>query len=177
MDSGVIRLNLTNAGSGYTSAPTVTISGGGGSGAQAIASIAGGRVIGVGVTYHGTGYTGAPTVTITGGGGTGATATATIGNWAWGGTADLGSYLSEQILSTTMFRAYRSIGGDSTSVGRREIAARCMAYLMLRAVGTLTPLSNPGSPAQFLAALLTADAANWTSEGWFGGAYGKVLTW
>lgn len=97
--------------------------------------------------------------------------------WGWGGTNDVGSYSSEQILSTTMFRVYRSLGGDSTSVSRREFAARCMAYLMLRAVGTLAPMSNPSSPAQFLTALLTADAGNWTSEGIFGGAYGKVLTW
>lgn len=97
--------------------------------------------------------------------------------WGWGGANDVGGYSSEQILSTTMFRVYRSIGGDSTSVGRREFAARCMAYLMLRAVGTLSPVSNPNSPALFLNALLTADAGNWTSEGVFGGAYGKVLTW
>ena len=76
-----------------------------------------------------------------------------------------------------MFRVYRSIGGDSTSLTRREFAARCMAYLMLRAVGTLTPMSNPNTPAQFLDALLTADAGNWTSAGVFGGAYGKVFTW
>jgi len=97
--------------------------------------------------------------------------------WGWGGSQDLGGYNSEQILATTMFRVYRSIGGDSTSVGRREFAARCMAYLMLRAVGTLTPMSNPGSPAQFLAALVAVDALNWTSEGIFGGAYNKVFTW
>ena len=97
--------------------------------------------------------------------------------WGWGGANDVGGYSSEQILSTTMFRVYRSIGGDSTNVGRREFAARCMAYLMLRAVGTLTPLSNPGTPAAFLTALLAADAGNWTSEGVFGGAYGKVLAW
>ena len=48
---------------------------------------------------------------------------------------------------------------------------------MLRAVGTLTPMSNPNTPALFLNALLTADAGNWTSEGIFGGAYGKVFTW
>ncbi|MEN9905050.1 MAG: hypothetical protein RLZZ555_1615 [Pseudomonadota bacterium] len=97
--------------------------------------------------------------------------------WGWGGANDVGGYSSEQILSTTLFRAYRSIGGDSTSLARREFAARCMAYLMLRAVGQLTPASNPASPAQFLAALQTADAGNWTSEGVFGGAYGKVLAW
>jgi zinc metalloprotease ZmpB len=97
--------------------------------------------------------------------------------WGWGGPNDDLGYLSEQILSTTLFRVYRSIGGDSTSLSRREFAARCMAYLMLRAVGTLTPMSNPSAPAQFLDALLTADAGNWTSAGMFGGAYGKVLTW
>lgn len=97
--------------------------------------------------------------------------------WGWGGVNDDTGYSSEQILSTTMFRVYRSIGGDSTSVSRREFAARCMAYLMLRAVGTLTPMSNPGTPALFLAALITADAGDWTSEGVFGGAYGKVFTW
>jgi len=97
--------------------------------------------------------------------------------WGWGGVNDVGGYSSEQILSTTMFRVYRSIGGDSISVARREFSARCMAYLMLRAVGTLTPMSNPGSPAQFLAALLAADALNWTSEGVYGGAYGKVFIW
>lgn len=97
--------------------------------------------------------------------------------WGWGGANDVGGYESEQILSTTLFRAYRSIGGDSVHVNRREFAARYMAYLILRAVGTLTPMSNPGSPAQLLSALLAADALNWTSEGVFGGAYGKVLTW
>jgi zinc metalloprotease ZmpB len=97
--------------------------------------------------------------------------------WGWGGANDVGGYSSEQILSTTLFRAYRSIGGDSTSLARREFAARCMAYLVLRAVGQLTPASNPASAAQFLAALQTADAGNWTSEGVFGGAYAKVLAW
>ena len=103
--------------------------------------------------------------------------------WGWGGVNDTGigpfnpGYQSEQILSTTMFRAYRSIGGDSTLFTRREFAARCMAYLMLRAVGTLTQISNPSSPDLFLDALLVADADDWISEGIFGGAYGKVLTW
>ena len=97
--------------------------------------------------------------------------------WGWDGPNDDNGYSSEQILSTTLFRVYRSIGGDSTDVSRREFAARCMSYLILRAVGTLTPMSNPNTPALFLAALLAADAGDWTSEGVFGGAYGKVLTW
>lgn len=97
--------------------------------------------------------------------------------WGWGGANDVGGYSSEEILSTCMFRIYRAIGGDSTRLTRREFAARTTAYLMLRAVGTLSPVSNPGDPALFLDALQTADAGDWTTEGLFGGAYEKVLAW
>lgn len=73
-----IYMNTSGFGSGYTSVPAVTISGGGGSGAQAVAVLASGAVIAIHVTVPGSGYTSAPTVSITGGGGTGAAATATI---------------------------------------------------------------------------------------------------
>ena len=52
-----------NGGSGYTSAPTVTITGGGGTGATATAILQNGTVIGINVTSPGVGYTSAPTVT------------------------------------------------------------------------------------------------------------------
>lgn len=178
-EQSVAAITVNNGGTGYTSSPTVTITGGGGTGATAVVpswGVSGGAVTTVVVARPGRNFTSTPTVVFTGGG-TGATATAVLGTWGWGGGMDQGGYLSEEILSTTMFRAYRAIGGDSASVSRREFAARCMTYLMLRAVHTLTPTSNPSSPAQFLTALLTADAGNWTSEGIFGGAYGKVLTW
>jgi hypothetical protein len=97
--------------------------------------------------------------------------------WGWGGALDFGSYSSEQILSTTLFRVYRSIGGDSTSVSRREFAARATAFLTLGAIGTLTPATNPGDPDGFADALYLADAVHWTSEGVFGGAYHKVIRW
>lgn len=81
----VTSLSLTNAGSGYTSVPTVTIEGGGGSGATAHAVI--GTVPGTS-EYHtviavvldepGSGYTGNPTVIIDGGAGHSAAATARI---------------------------------------------------------------------------------------------------
>ncbi|HKS22733.1 MAG TPA: C25 family cysteine peptidase [Thermoanaerobaculia bacterium] len=73
--SSVSIINLTNGGAGYTSAPLVTISGGGGTGAQATASVSGGQVVAVTITNGGTGYTSTPTVSF-GGPGTGATATA-----------------------------------------------------------------------------------------------------
>lgn len=75
----VTFLKLTAAGSGYTSAPTVSFSGGGGSGATAQAYISNGAVLGFRMLTLGSGYTSAPTVTLSGGGGTGAAATATVG--------------------------------------------------------------------------------------------------
>lgn len=75
---------MTNGGSGYTSVPTVSFTGGGGSGAVGIACLgADGVIYGVYVTVPGSGYTSAPTVGFSGGGGSGATATAAIGcnNW------------------------------------------------------------------------------------------------
>ena len=75
----VDNIVLTSGGSGYVSAPTVTISGGGGTGATATASIDNnGVVVAINLTTVGSGYTVPPTVGITGGGGVGATAYATI---------------------------------------------------------------------------------------------------
>jgi len=73
----VASLSVTDGGSGYTSAPTVSFSGGGGSGAAATAVI-GGRVSSVSITNRGQEYTSAPTVSFSGGGGSGAAATATL---------------------------------------------------------------------------------------------------
>jgi hypothetical protein len=59
----VIGATITNGGSGYTSAPTVTITGSG-SGAAATATISGGVVTGITITSAGSGYTGGATITI-----------------------------------------------------------------------------------------------------------------
>jgi len=62
---GVSAINITNGGSGYSSAPNVSISGGGGSGATATATLnLFGIVASVTVTNPGSGYSSAPTVTI-----------------------------------------------------------------------------------------------------------------
>ncbi len=82
--TGIKTIAVTNGGSGYTTAPTVTFSGSGG--ATATATILGGRVTAINldrdplaVTFFNEGkYTTVPTITISGGGGSGATATATI---------------------------------------------------------------------------------------------------
>ncbi len=84
-----IVLTLTNGGSGYTSAPTVTISGGGGTGAAATASVSAGVITGLTLTSPGSGYSAtatpaisvtisAPPTPATGAAGTQATASASI---------------------------------------------------------------------------------------------------
>lgn len=81
LSSSVATITLQNAGTGWTSAPTVNLSGGGGSGATAVAvgaAISNGQVGSVTVTNGGSSYSSAPTVTFSGGGGTGAAATAVI---------------------------------------------------------------------------------------------------
>jgi hypothetical protein len=97
--------------------------------------------------------------------------------WAWGGQMDDLDYGSEQILSTTLFRIYRAIGGDSADLAQKRFASRSMLYLILRAVSTLTPATNPEMPGEFANALMTADLLDWTSEKLAGGAYTKVIRW
>ena len=75
--SVVPSISVTAAGSNYGSVPAVEISGGGGFGATAVATINGSnQVSGITITNPGRGYTSTPTVTISGGGGSGATADA-----------------------------------------------------------------------------------------------------
>ena len=68
---GVLYITRNFGGTGFLSIPTVTISGGGGTGATGVAVLDGTGVRNIYVTNRGTGYTSAPTVAITGGGGTG----------------------------------------------------------------------------------------------------------
>ena len=63
--AGVITgIAVTSGGTGYTSAPTVVISGGGGTGATATATVSAGVITGITVNSGGTGYTSVPTIAI-----------------------------------------------------------------------------------------------------------------
>lgn len=81
--NAVSSITITEAGTGYTAAPTITFSGGGGSGANAVASIStfAQGTVSILVTNGGTGYTNSANtvVTITGGGGTNAAGQAIVG--------------------------------------------------------------------------------------------------
>lgn len=77
--AGVASIAVTAGGSGYTSAPTVTLTPPTlGSIATATALVVGGAVVGVTVDAPGDGYTDPPGITFTGGGGTDAAASATL---------------------------------------------------------------------------------------------------
>ncbi|HJX44078.1 MAG TPA: hypothetical protein VJ352_10415 [Geodermatophilus sp.] len=99
--------------------------------------------------------------------------------WAWGGANDVGGYASEQILSTTHFRLYRSLGGDAAQVARRQQAARLTVYLVYRAIGSLAtnPVTPTPSPTVFVSALQNADVGTADFEGHRGGAVQKVVRW
>ncbi len=60
----VTSVTVSDGGNGYDAPPRVSLSGGGGSGAEAVASIEGGRVVSISVTSAGSGYTSAPSVAI-----------------------------------------------------------------------------------------------------------------
>ena len=67
----IIDLKITNGGGGYVTAPIVTITGGGGTGATARTYIRAGKVAVIELLTPGSGYTSAPTVTLVGGNGNG----------------------------------------------------------------------------------------------------------
>jgi hypothetical protein len=106
--------------------------------------------------------------------------------WGWGGEIALHpfddakdpiGYKNEQILSSTMFRFYRSIGGDAADIMMKRFAANMVCHIMLVAIQTLTPATNPPDAAHFASALIGADLADWSQEGITGGAYRKVIRW
>ena len=72
----VQSISIYEGGSGYTESPTVTITGGGGSGATAESRVVNGVVTTINVTNKGSGYTTTPTVTISAAPATGTTAKA-----------------------------------------------------------------------------------------------------
>ena len=61
----VSSITITAGGTGYNNVPTITVSGGGGTGATATAEIYSGAVTKITVTNIGSGYTSTPTITIT----------------------------------------------------------------------------------------------------------------
>jgi hypothetical protein len=70
-----------------------------------------------------------------------------------------GGYFEEQLLSSSLFRLYRAIGGDSAYEFTRKRAAEYVAYLILRAIALLGPAATvpARSVDHFVSALIDAD--------------------
>ena len=104
--------------------------------------------------------------------------------FAWGGSRDAAGALERrQIMSTTMFRAYRCTGGDSVhgnaavQLARRSFAARYLSFLMIGGVGTMSSAVPPASVLDFETAVIDFDVTNPDFEGHPGGAFHKVIRW
>lgn len=106
-------INLIAGGFGYSDPPTVTISGGGGTGAVASPILLDGVVTGIEMVSRGTGYTSVPTVTITGGGGEGALAEAvvTIGYSGAQRVEDINAYVL-----TDEYHVYKCLDNYNNSI-------------------------------------------------------------
>lgn len=124
--------------------------------------------------------------------------------WAWNGTLldpgvtrddlDPDGYLGEEILSSTLFRLYRAIGGDTVAPDgeparhHRQRAAAYIAYLTVWAIKLLGPAqTSPSTPTILATALSEVDAATGVFDVQIypptifsprrGGALRKVVRW
>ena len=118
--------------------------------------------------------------------------------WSWGGTMHeaaartpntdglaLKGYRSEQILSTTLFRLYRCLGGDTTrndqdapDVDARELASHYSVFLIMKAIQLLG--MPPLRAEEFADALMQADVATvnpFQVSGRVGGCAHKLIRW
>ncbi len=154
--NGVTGITLVTAGSGYATAPTVTITpavGDTGTGATAVATVSGGVVTAITVTNLGSNYLLAPTVNITGGGGTGATAQATVTMGSVGAITltNAGSGYSKAPYVTltggggTGAVARAMLNGDLVLDGKNLVEGFDMEFGRMNAVLGSTP--NPLTPA------------------------------
>lgn len=107
IDDGIVSVAVSNGGTGYTSAPTVAITGTGGAGATATATVVNGVVTAVTITNPGSGYETA-SVAFSGGGGSGAAATANIGDVA-------NPFISALATITPQINARAYVSGPNTT--------------------------------------------------------------
>ncbi len=95
--------------------------------------------------------------------------------WAWFGPNWNTQYGGEQVLSSTMFRAYLCTGGSATELAYRLFASQYMFYLIVQGCGLMT--ATTGDPTVFVNALIQADMTTASFEGQTGGTNYKVIRW
>jgi hypothetical protein len=105
--------------------------------------------------------------------------------WAFGGTQDDKQDGAEQILCTTLFRAYLAIGGDtsandtSTWYDTRTWASKYLVYLIVGGIASLatSPITPTPTADVYVTAMMNADAGVLGFDGQPGGAIRKVIRW
>ena len=140
--SGVTAIPVSTGGAGYIGAPMVAISGGGGTGATAYATVnSSGVLTSIVITSAGTGYTSIPTVTLTGGG---ATTLATLG------TVTLGTNTSGGV--TFIGSGITSLGAASTYTGATLVTGGTLKLDLNGGVNGSSGITINGSGAKLLQA-------------------------
>ena len=109
----ILGLDIVSGGVNYTSLPTITVTGGGGSGAIFEPVVFDGQIIDITLVARGLGYTSTPTVTVTGGGGTGAVLRAVL-NLAYSGANKLED--SNFYVMTDDFNVYKCLDNNNNSL-------------------------------------------------------------
>lgn len=100
---------------------------------------------------------------------------AVTAGWGWFGANWNTQYGGEQVLSTTLFRLYRALGGDSANIATQRRAAETTAFLIFKAIGLMT--STTQFPTVYEALMETADKTTADFKGIPGGALHKVIRW
>jgi len=166
---GVTATGLTASGTGFIDTPFVQITGGGGTGATANATVdANGNLTGIVMTNPGTGYTSAPTFTLIGGGSASSgsiTGTATlVANGAGGGLIKQGT-------------GTLALAANNTYTGGTTITAGTIAINSAAALGTGTLTINAGGIDNTTANTITsANAQTWNADFAYGGTRNLNLT-
>jgi hypothetical protein len=134
----ITKINITNQGTNYTSTPTISFSGGGGSDAAATAIMqetsTNNEVKSITITNAGSGYTSVPTISFSGGGGSDAAATAERG----GTITNAGTLFKNVDLSTGSRYVAIKGAGPSTTIATASSA---------KYIDTITVDYFGGSPA------------------------------
>ena len=124
--NSVIGVNLVSPGSGYTSAPTVALAGGGGTGATAVANTAtaSGVITSVTLTNGGSGYTAPPNVSISP---AGATFQAVVASGAVTGAQLTGSnYCYSPTAAPTIAFSTSPTGSNASGTVNMNTSAKCI---------------------------------------------------
>ena len=188
----VTILNVVTGGNGYVSAPAVSITGGGGSGATATANLTGGAVTSYTVNSPGSGYSSPPTVTVAAPPQNLSFATF----WSNDGTSVAGSQPTAAVVVAATNGLFTVVLGDATLANMTTIPAALFSAqpsLQLRlwfndnvnGFGVLSPLQNltpvpyasfAASASNVLGAVAASQLSGAVPAASLAGSYGSAVT-